>query len=88
MGVDDDAYTDDDTYSTQIRVKLHDEAHELNHEAEGRNGVYEVVLKVTDGSGLEDTITVSITVTDRNEAPSTPMEGSWRGPDDARKQRT
>ena len=79
-GLDDTAYTEDDVYSTQIRVKLHDEAHDLNHEAEGRNGVYEVVLKVTDGSGLEDTITVAITVTDRNEAPSTPMEASGEAP--------
>ena len=75
-GVDGDAYTDDDTYSTQIRVKLHDEAHDLNHEAEGRNGAYEVVLKVTDDSDLEDTITVSITVMDRNEAPSIPVEAT------------
>ena len=79
-GDDNTAYTDDDTYSTQIRVKLHDEAHDLDHEAEGRNGVYEVVLKVTDGSDLEDTITVTITVTDRNEAPSTPMEASDDAP--------
>ena len=49
-------------------------AHDLDHEAEGKNGVYEVVLKVTDGSGLKDTIAVAITVMDRNEAPSTPME--------------
>ena len=75
-GLDGTAYTEDDVYSTQIRVKLHDEAHDLDHEAEGRNGVYEVVLKVTDGSGLEATITVAITVTDRNEAPSTPMEAT------------
>ena len=73
-GLDGAAYTEDDVYSTQIRVKLHDEAHDLNHEAEGRNGVYEVVLKVTDGSDLGDTITVAITVMDRNEAPSRPME--------------
>ena len=79
-GGDGIAYTEDDVYSTQIRVKLHDEAHDLNHEAEGRNGVYEVVLKVADGSGLEDTITVAITVTDRNEAPSTPMEASGEAP--------
>ena len=79
-GDDNTAYTEDDTYSTQIRVKLHDEAHDLNHEAEGRNGVYEVVLKVTDGSDLVDTITVTITVTDRNEAPSTPMEASDDAP--------
>ena len=75
-----DSGTDDAVRSTQIRVKLHDEAHDLNHEAEGRNGVYEVVLKVTDDSGLEDTTTVTITVTDRNEAPSTPMEGSGDAP--------
>ena len=79
-GPDGDEYTEDDTYSTQIRVKLHDEAHDLNHEAEGRNGVYEVVLKVTDDSDLEDTITVTITVMDRNEAPSTPMEASDEAP--------
>ena len=79
-GEDLSPYTEDDTYSTQIRVKLHDKAHDLNHEAEGRNGVYEVVLKVTDDSGLEDTITVTITVTDRNEAPSTPMEASGEAP--------
>ena len=79
-GEDGDHYTEDDVYSTQIRVKLHDEARDLNHEAEGRNGVYEVVLKVTDGSGLEGTITVAITVTDRNEAPSTPMEGTGEAP--------
>ena len=60
--------------TTQIRVKLHDMAHDLDHEAEGRNGVYEVVLKVTDDSDLMDTITVTITVTNRNEAPSTPAE--------------
>ena len=47
---------------------------------EDRNGMYEVVLKVTDGSGLEDTITVTITVTDRNEAPSTPMAGTGEAP--------
>ena len=72
--------TDDDIYSTQIRVKLHDMAHDLDHEAEGRNGIYEVVLKVTDESGLEASITVAITVTDRNEAPSTPMEGTGEAP--------
>ena len=79
-GGDGEDYTEDDVYSTQIRVKLHDEAHDLDHEAEGRNGVYEVVLKVTDGSDLVDTITVTITVTDRNEAPSTPMEASGEAP--------
>ena len=75
-GDDEDDYTEDDVYSTQIRVRLHDEAHDLDHEAEGKNGMYQVVLKVTDDSGLVDTITVTITVTDRNEAPSTPMEGT------------
>ena len=64
--------------TTQIRVKLHDMAHDLDHE--DRNGMYEVVLKVTDESGLEDTITVTITVTDRNEAPSTPVEASDDAP--------
>ena len=75
--------TDDDGVeraTTQIRVKLHDMAHDLDHEAEGRNGIYEVVLKVTDDSGLKDTITVAITVTDRNEAPSTPVEASGEAP--------
>ena len=43
--------------------------------------MYEVVLKVTDDSDLEDTITVTITVTDRNEAPSMPMaRGTAAGP--------
>ena len=80
LGHDGEAYTEDDDYSTQIRVKLHDMGHDLDHEDEDRNGVYEVVLKVTDGSGLEDTITVTIAVTDRNEAPSTPMEGTGDAP--------
>ena len=68
--------------TTQIRVKLHDMAHDLDHEAEGRNGIYEVVLKVSDGSPDTDdaTITVSITVTDRNEAPSTPAESTGEAP--------
>ena len=78
-GPDDIAYTDDDVYSTQIRVKLHDEAHDLDHEGEDRNGMYEVVLKVTD-NGFEDTITVTIMVTDRNEAPSTPAEAEEGAP--------
>ena len=68
--------TDSGDATTQIRVKLHAHAHDLNHEAEGRNGVYEVVLKVTDESDLEDTITVTITVMDRNEAPSIPVEAT------------
>ena len=70
----------DERATTQIRVKLHGEATDLDHEAEGRNGMYEVVLKVTDDSGLEDTITVTITVMDRNEAPSTPIEASDEAP--------
>ena len=72
----DSTANDDERATTQIRVKLHDEAHDLNNEAEGRNGMYEVVLKVTDGSGLEDTVTVTIMVTDRNEAPTMPMEAT------------
>ena len=74
-----DTTNDDARATTQIRVKLHDEAHDLNHEAEGRNGIYEVVLKVSDGE-LEDSITVSITVTDRNEAPSTPVLSTGDAP--------
>ena len=70
----------DEYASTQIMVKLHDEAHDLDHEAEGKNSVYEVVLKVTDDSKLSDTLMVTITVTDRNEAPSTPMEGTGEAP--------
>ena len=69
-----DANNGDERTTTQIVVSLHDMAHDLDHEAEDRNGVYEVVLKVTDDSMLEDTITVTIEVTDRNEAPSTPAE--------------
>ena len=79
-GTDGTLGTEDDVLSTQIRVKLHVEADDLDHEAEGRNGMYEVVLKVTDESGLEDTITVTVTVTDRNEAPSTPMEATDDAP--------
>ena len=50
---------------------------DLNHEDDKKNS-YEVELKASDGSdGSDDaTITVTITVTDRNEAPSTPMAGS------------
>ena len=70
----------DERATTQIVVRLHDMAHDLDHEDEDRNGVYEVVLKVTDDSDLEDTITVAVTVTDRNEAPSTPMEASDEAP--------
>ena len=76
----DDPDNDDERATTQIRVKLHDMGHDLDHEDEDRNGVYEVVLKVTDGSDLEDTITVTIMVTDRNEAPSVPVEASDDAP--------
>ncbi len=79
-GLDNTPGNEDDVLSTQIRVKLHDMAHDLDHEAKGRNGMYEVVLKVTDDSELVDTITVTITVTDRNEAPSTPVEASDDAP--------
>ena len=77
-----DPNSGDERATTQIRVKLHDMAHDLDHEAEGRNGIYEVVLKVSDGSPDTDdaTITVTITVTDRNEAPSTPVEASDDAP--------
>ena len=75
----DDTTDDVERATTQIRVKLHDMAHDLDHEAEGRNGVYQVVLKVSDGD-LEDTVTVSITVTDRNEAPTMPVEASDDAP--------
>ena len=71
-----DLGNNDERATTQIVVRLHDMAHDLDHEDEDRNGVYEVVLKVTDSSGLDDTVTVAITVTDRNEAPSTPMEAT------------
>ena len=76
----DDSNNNDERATTQIVVRLHDMAHDLDHEDESKNGVYEVVLKVTDDSDLEDTITVAITVTDRNEAPSTPMEASDEAP--------
>ena len=77
------------TYSTQIRVKLHDEAHDLDHEAEGRNGLYEVVLKVTDDSDLEDTITVTIDGDGQERGPVDADGGRRRrGHDAGRKQRT
>ena len=47
---------------------------DLNREDDKKNS-YTVVLKASDGA-LDDTIMVTITVTDRNEAPSTPMEAS------------
>ena len=68
----------------QIRVKMPLEvvvddgdntysAVDLDYEAEDpKKNTYTVVLKASDGA-LDDTITVTITVTDRNEAPSTPV---------------
>ena len=47
---------------------------DLNHEDERKNS-YTVELKASDGA-LDDTIMVTITVTDRNEAPSVPMAAS------------
>ena len=54
---------------------------DLNHEDEKKNS-YEVELKASDGNADTDdaTLTVTITVTDRNEAPSTPMEGTGEAP--------
>ena len=42
---------------------------------ENKKNSYEVELKASDGA-LDDTIMVTITVTDRNEAPSVPMAAS------------
>ena len=47
---------------------------DLNHEGD-KNNTYSVGLKASDGA-LDDTITVTIKVTDRNEAPSTPVATS------------
>ena len=47
---------------------------DLDHEDDMKN-TYTVELKASDGA-LDDTITVTITVTDRNEAPSVPMAAS------------
>ena len=47
---------------------------DLDHE-DDKNNTYTVELKASDGA-LDDTITVTITVTDRNEAPSVPMAAS------------
>ena len=47
---------------------------DLNHEIvekDDRN-MFTVVLEASDGGPMPDTITVNITVTDRNEAPSAP----------------
>ena len=53
----------------------------LNHEVDHEN-TYTVELKATDSSNLSDTVTVTITVTDRNEAPSIPAaaRGTAAGP--------
>ena len=50
---------------------------DLDHEDDKKKS-YTVVLKASDGSDDTDdaTLTVTITVTDRNEAPSTPMEAT------------
>ena len=50
---------------------------DLDHEDDKKNS-YEVELKASDGNDETDdaTITVTIRVTDRNEAPSVPMAGS------------
>ena len=50
---------------------------DLDHEDDKKN-TYTVKLKASDGA-LDDTITVTITVTDRNEAPSVPMAASGDG---------
>ena len=47
---------------------------DLDHE-DDKNNTYSVGLKASDGA-LDDTITVTIKVTDRNEAPSTPVATS------------
>ena len=49
---------------------------DLNHEDKNS---YTVMLKASDGA-LSDTLMVTITVTNRNEAPSTPMEGTGEAP--------
>ena len=54
------------------------DAVDLNHEDDEKNS-YTVMLKASDGA-LDDTLTVTITVTDRNEAPSTPMEATDEAP--------
>ena len=96
---DDDATTDDVPVNTrQIRVKAPAPVAvvvdgegtyptlDLNHENDKKNS-YEVVLKASDGA-LDDKVTVTITVTDRNEAPSTPMAKSGAVTPPGAKQRT
>ena len=51
---------------------------DLNHEDDKKNS-YEVEFKASDGA-LDDTIMVTITVTDRNEAPSVPMMAASSAP--------
>ena len=76
---DDNDPDTDEVATRQIRVKapleVEDGANtfaavDLNHEDDDAN-TYTVELKASDGA-LDDTITVTITVTDRNEAPSVP----------------
>ena len=47
----------------------------LDKEDDKKN-TYTVELKASDSSALSDTLMVTITVTDRNEAPSTPVEAT------------
>ena len=54
-----------DKKTGQIRV-----AEALDHEAGSSDGVYEITVVATDPSGVADTITVAITATDVDEAPS------------------
>ena len=56
---------------------MYDPTVDLDHEDDKKNS-YTVVLKASDGNEETDdaTLTVTITVTDRNEAPSTPMEAT------------
>ena len=84
---DDNVNTPEANTDRQIRVKAlvvvevagEDDTYpgvDLNHE--GDKGTYTVELKASDGD-LDDTITVTIRVTDRNEAPSTPIAASGAG---------
>ena len=57
---------------------------DLDHEDDDAN-MFTVVLEASDGGPMPDTITVNITVTDRNETPSAPAEpedGATTTPDD------
>ena len=73
--------TDADRVLRQIRVKPAAPAADgvdavpvlaLNHG--GEESSYTVTVRATDGTGLSDTVTVTIMVSDRNEAPGTPTE--------------